>query len=354
MKYAVIGAGNIGQSMAGHLALMDFEVALQAFDAEKISSIREKGGIDVKGAFRGFGHVSTITPEIEEAIFGANVIMVVTVSNEHKAVAENVAPHLADGQIIVLSPGNFGSLEFARIFKEKGVRKDVIVAETESAAYSCRSPRSGAAEIYDMKRGLNFSAYPAKRNPEIMHVLQKAFPQFRTGKNVIQIGLSNVNSAFHPPFTMFNAARIEYTKGDFIYSKEGATPSVVKVAERVDQERIEIGRAFGVEVPTSLELIRKYYDARGNSLYEAIKTVSGYMRSKSFPTLNSRYIYEDIPMSLVPISHLGELVHVETFAINTLIDMASLLLGRNLRENARDLESLGLAGKSIEEVKELL
>jgi opine dehydrogenase len=353
IKFAVIGAGNGGQSMAGHLAIMGFDVALHDVDEEKIERIREKGGIEVTGRVNGFGKPSAITADIEEAISGANLIMVVTDSTAHRAVAENIAPYLADGQIIVLNPGNFGSLEFARIFGEKNVGRDVIIAETESLVYSCRSPHPGTAEIRNIKRALNFSAFPAKRNNEVVGLLQKAFPQFTAGQNVMQIGLSNVN-AYHPTFTMFNAARIEYMKGDVKFYVEGATPSVVKVAERVDQERIQIGRTFGVEVPTSLDLLKKFYGAKGDSLYDAIKTVENYMRSKAFPNFRSRYIYEDIPMHLVPISQLGKLVGVETFAIDTLINMGSLLLGEDLGQNSRDLKSLGLEGKSVDEIKQLL
>jgi opine dehydrogenase len=78
------------------------------------------------------------------------------------------------------------------------------------------------------------------------------------------------------------------------------------------------------------------------------------MRSKAFPNFRSRYIYEDIPMHLVPISQLGKLVGVETFAIDTLINMGSLLLGEDLGQNSRDLKSLGLEGKSVDEIKQLL
>ena len=207
IKYAVIGAGNGGQSMAGHLAIMEKSVALHDVDTEKINLIRRKGGVQITGKISGFGKISTVTTSIEEAIMGANLIMIVTDSTAHRVVAENIAPYLSDGQIIVISPGNFGSLEFARIFKEKQVKKDVVIAEAESLIYACRSLQPGIAEIRNIKRELHVSAYPASRNREVIDSLQKTFPQFRAGQNVIQIGLSNVN-AFHPTFTMFNAARM--------------------------------------------------------------------------------------------------------------------------------------------------
>jgi len=350
MKCAVIGAGNGGQSMAGHLALMGIDVRIYDIDEEKINQIKNKGGIELTGKISGFGKLSTVTTVMEEAISGANLIMVVTDSTAHRAVAESIATHLSEGQIIILNPGNFGSMEFARIFNEKGVKKDVIIGETESLVYACRSPHPGIAEIRNIKRELNLSTYPAKRTIEVIGILQKLFPQFRAGENVIQVGLSNIN-AYHPTFTMFNAARIEYVKGDVKFYVEGATPSVVKVAEKVDQERIAIGRVFGVRVPTSLDLLKKFYHAQGETLYEAIKSVENYKISKAFSSLNARYILEDIPMLLVPISQLGRLVSVETLAIDTLISMGTLLLERDLRVGARDLKSLGLEGKTIVEIK---
>lgn len=350
MKCAVIGAGNGGQSMAGHLALMGMDVRIYDIDEEKINQIKNKGGIELTGKINGFGKISTITIIMEEAVSGANLIMVVTDSTAHRNVAESIATHLSEGQIIILNPGNFGSMEFARIFNEKGVKKDVIIGETESLVYSCRSLNPGIAEIRNIKKELNFSTYPAKRNLEVKVILQKLFPQFRAGENVIQIGLSNIN-AFHPTLTMFNAARIEYMKGDVKFYVEGATPSVVKVAEKVDQERMAIGQAFGIRVPTSLDLLRKFYHAQGETLYEAIKSVENYKISKAFPSLNARYILEDIPMLLVPISQLGRLVKTETLAVDTLINMGSLLLERDLTIGARDLKSLGLEGKKVAEIK---
>jgi len=356
VKYAVMGAGNGGQSIAGYLALMGYEVSLYDIDSKKINIIKKRGGVEVKGSdvSNGFGKISIITTNIKEAISGAKVIMVVTQSGAHKNLAETISEHLSDGQIIILNPGNFGSLEFDRILKEKGNRKDVIIAEAESLVFACRALRPGITEIHSVKHELNLSAFPSNRNEEVLAILNKAFPQFRAGQNVLQIGLSNVNTTFHPSFAMFNAARIEYMEGDFPFYIEGATPSIVKIAEHVDKEKIEIGNAFDIKVPTSLDLIRKFYNAKGKTLYEAIKTVRAYMKSKAPSSLNTRYLCEDIPMSLIPISQLGKIAKVDTFTIDTLINMGILLLGSNIRKNQRDLISLNLERKSIEEIKQLL
>jgi len=51
IKYAVIGAGNGGQSMAGHLALMGYEVSLYDIDSKKINKRKRGCGIKrIRGA----------------------------------------------------------------------------------------------------------------------------------------------------------------------------------------------------------------------------------------------------------------------------------------------------------------
>ena len=48
--WAVIGGGNGGQSMAGHLALMGYRVRLYDIFAETIEAIDRQGGIEMECA----------------------------------------------------------------------------------------------------------------------------------------------------------------------------------------------------------------------------------------------------------------------------------------------------------------
>ena len=48
------------------------------------------------------------------------------------------------------------------------------------------------------------------------------------------------------------------------------------------------------------------YNTTGEDLHEAIHNQPGYYGIKAPSTLNHRYIFEDVPMSLVPIASLGQ------------------------------------------------
>ena len=94
MKIAVIGAGNGGQAISGYLAMQKYDVALYDIVKEKINELKQLGGIRLEGRIEGFGKLNCITTNIEEAVKGAEIIMVTTVANAHRTVATSIAPYL--------------------------------------------------------------------------------------------------------------------------------------------------------------------------------------------------------------------------------------------------------------------
>ena len=114
--FTVIGAGHGGKPMAAHLALMGFNTTLYNRTPEHVAAIKELSGIDLdsgEGGLEGFGKLACVTSNIAEALEKAEMIMVVVPSSVHGDVAKVCAPHLKNGQIIVLHPGRTcGAIEF--------------------------------------------------------------------------------------------------------------------------------------------------------------------------------------------------------------------------------------------------
>lgn len=67
-------------------------------------------------------------------------------------------------------------------------------------------------------------------------------------------------------------------------------------------------------------------------------------------TLNHRYIFEDIPMSLVPIAALGERYGVSTNGINSIIRLACILHRTDYWRRGRTLAKLGIKDLSVSEL----
>lgn len=353
-KFCVVGAGHGGLAMAGHLALMGFEVNLWNRSKARIEAIIHRGRIQVDGVIKDTAEISLATTNMREAVSDVDVIMVVIPANGHREVAEKMAPHLHDGQIIVLNPGRtFGAIEVSGIFRSKNVRADVTVAEAQTFLYVARHIEPASAKIFQIKNTVQLAAIPSYRTPKVLNALKDAFPQFVTGTNVLATSFDNVGSIFHPGVTILNASRIESTHGDFQYYLEGITPAVGKVLERMDDERRKVASALGVASHSVREWLYLVYDSPGKTLHEAVHATGAYVGVKAPPSMLNRYITEDVPMSLVPISSIAKQYDVPTPTIDSMIHLASAMHDTDFWKIGRSVESLGLSGMTKKELRHL-
>jgi opine dehydrogenase len=353
LKFTVIGAGNGGKAMAAHLALMGRKVALYNRTYSRIEVIAQRGGIDLDNSdgISGFGALDMVTSQIGTALEGAEVIMVVIPSSGHRDIAAAAAPYLTDNQIVLLHPGRTGgAIEFKQVLHEQGCKTNPIIAEAETFIYASRSDGPSQAHIFRVKESLPLAALPATRTAEVLEAIHTVYPQFIDGGNVLKTGLNNMGAVFHPALTLLNAGRIESTHGDFEFYIDGVTPSVAKVLEAIDRERVTVASALGIRARTGLEWLELAYDAHGVDLHEAIHNQTGYYGIKAPTTLNHRYIFEDIPMSLVPIAALGERYGVSVRAIDSIIRLACIIHQTDYWRRGRTLDKLGLKDLSVGEI----
>jgi opine dehydrogenase len=353
-RYTIIGAGHGGKAMAGHLALMGFPVTLYNRTADNVLAIARRGGLEIDGddrGPRGFAQISHVTSEMAEAAAEADIIMVVVPSTAHADIATLLAPHLRDGQIVVLHPGRTGGcLEFRKVLLEHDCQAAIKLAEAETLIYASRSDGPAQVRIFRLKEAVPLAALPCTDTAAVLEALAPAYPQFIDGGDVLHTGLNNMGAIFHPALTLLNAGRIESTGGEFQFYMEGVTPSVARVLEELDRERVTVAAAVGIRARTAQEWLRMAYDARGASLYEAIQNQPGYRGIKAPSTLNHRYIFEDVPMSLVPIAALGERYGVAVATIDSIIRLACTVHGTDYRRRGRTLEKMGIAGLSVGEL----
>lgn len=355
MRYCVVGAGNGGLAMAGHLGVMGFPVTLYNRSDEKLEGVRWHGGVQVEGAVSGFGPIALATSDMAEALAGADIVMIVTPSTAHRDLAGLMAPHLGDGQIVVLNPGRTGgALEFRKVLLDAEAPGRPIVAEAQTFLYASRATSRHQARIYSIKNGVALAALPSYWTPEVLASLEPAFPQFTPGSNVLATSMENIGAIFHPALTILNAGWIEGTRGGFDYYTQGITPSVALVLERVDAERLAVARSLGARSVSAREWLYLSYGSAGSSLYEAIRDTAAYRGIKAPSSIAHRYIFEDVPMSLVPMSSLGAMLGAPTPTIDMIVELGSLMHGVDYRAQGRTVERLGLAGLSVKEIHRIV
>ena len=352
--FTIIGAGHGGKAMAAHMALMGFSVVLFNRTTAHVEVIKKRGGIDLESneaGPHGFGKLALVTSDIGKAVKKAEVVMVVVPSSAHADVAMAAAPHLRDGQIVILHPGRtFGALEFAKVIHDHGSKADITIAEAETFIYASRSDGPAQARIFRIKEAVPLAAFPATRTQKVLDALAPAYPQFIDGVNVLNTGLNNMGAIFHPALTMLNAGWIESTHGDYQFYIDGVTPSIARVLEVLDRERVTIASALGIRARTGLEWLKLAYDTTGEDLHEAIHNQPGYYGIKAPSTLSHRYIFEDVPMSLVPIASIGERYGVSVRGMDAIIRLACIVHRTDYWRRGRTVDKLGIADLSVSEL----
>jgi len=355
IEFAVIGAGHGGKAMAAHLALMGFSVSLYNRTYARIEIIKKRGGIELldggEGGPHGFGKLVRITSDMEEAIKDVAVLMVVLPSSAHADIAHAMAPYLQDGQIIVLHPGRTcGALEFSKVLRDMQCSADVTIAEAETFIYASRSDGPAQARIFRIKEAVPLAALPALRTGKVLDAIHPAYPQFIDGIDVLHTGLNNMGAIFHPALTLLNAGWIEATHGDYQFYIDGVTPSVARMLEVLDRERVTVASSLGIRARTALEWLKLAYDTDGEDLHGAIHNQEGYYGIKAPLSLNHRYLFEDVPMSLVPIASLGTRYGVSVRGMESMIRIASIIHRTDYWRRGRTVEKLGLAQWSVSEL----
>ncbi len=353
-RYTVVGAGHGGKAMAAHLALMGFPVTLYNRTAQNVAVIKTRGGIELKsyeGGPHGFAELAMVTSDMEEALKGAQIVMVVVPSSAHADIARKAAPYLHDGQIVLLNPGRTGgAMEFTKVLSDQSCQADVTVAEAETFIYASRSEGPAESRMFRMKDAVPLAALPANRTDMVLEALKSAYPQFINGVNVLHTGLNNMGAVFHPALTLLNAARIESTKGEFQFYIDGVTPSVGLVLEVLDRERVTVAAALGIRARTALEWLRMAYDATGANLAEAILNQPGYIGIMAPRTLRHRYLFEDVPMSLVPIVAFAQRYGVSVRGMESIIRLACFVHRTDYWRRGRSLGKLGIEQWSVSEL----
>lgn len=343
-RFAVIGAGHGGKAMAAHLSIMGAEVTLYNRTWLNVEAISERGGIALSGCGdypSGFGKLAFVTSNIQAAVKGNRVIFVVVPAFAHAELAAKMSHYLEDGQIIILNPGRtLGAFEFRKVLYENGCKARVVVAETQTFIYASRSIGPAQAFIHRKKEAIPLAALPAYDTPIVLNAIRDYYPEFIDGKTVLHTGLNNIGAVFHPTIIMHNLGRIESTGGDFEFYFDGVTPTVAKLMEAVDRERIAVGNALGLELTSAREWLKLAYEAEGDCLHEAIHNQNGYRGINAPPTVNHRYINEDVPMSLVPMASLGRRFGIRVRAMESIIRLACIARGKDYWAHGRTVESL--------------
>ena len=332
MKVAVIGGGHGALATAADLALRGRQVRLSLRNRERFAEVFRTGEIVLSGvAGEGVARLAEVTDDPRDAARDADLVLVPMPATAQAEIIER----LPAGPLVCLLPGNFGAYPAGR-------RLATPVAETATLPYGARFQGGNSVRTAMRAHHLPTGVYPAAETENAVRVLAAVYPEVEPVEDALSAALLNSNGALHAPLVLMNAGPIE-TLGAYDIHVEGTTPGVRRVMAALDAERIALRRALGY---TSADWpLSDYYDDAdwfyGPGAFSTVQRKSVWREPLGF---EHRYLVEDVGFGLVLWSSLGRELGLPTPLSDAFVDLASTVLGRDLRESGRSLERLGLAG----------
>src|SRR6266849_2557163 len=247
MRIAVLGGGNGAFAAAGDFALAGHDVRLWRRDKAALAAHRAAGGVIVVTDFSGRreARASLITDDIGAAVRATELILCPTPATAHADIAKLLAPHLADGQVVFLPPGTFGSLLFAKAAHDAGNRAEVAFAETGTLPWLTRKHGPFESAITVRAKRLPTGVFPLARKDHALTLLRSAFPGvIEDCGDALSAALMNAGPIIHPPLIIMNAGPLQHFERWDIH-KEGTQAAIRRVTDALDGERIALREALG-------------------------------------------------------------------------------------------------------------
>lgn len=344
MNISVLGAGNGGTAIAAQLSLYGHDVRLiktsHAMHDDNFDYLVDNGGKVVlsekeKQTRATIKHVTRDLSMLSDS----EVVIIYIQTNYHENLIRRMKPHLRDGQIILINPGY---LSTAYVLKHCS-DIDLTICEAQSSFLDCRISKPGHIKIGFRNVRNPLGIYPASRTMESKEILdQLGFP-FVYLPSVVEAALHNPNLIVHTVGAIMSIPRIEKTKGEYCMYHEVFTPSVWRILESLDEEKMNVMAKLGCRRISYVEAckFRNTLDDKRNAKDVFLWYAAMPTRAKGPTKVDSRYISEDVPQGLVLLETLGQKLKVKTPICTSLINIASSALGRNLRLEGRTIEGLG-------------
>ena len=129
LNFAVLGSGHGGRAVCGQIAEKGYPVVMyepleETADYLKIKAEKE---MFLDGDISAGGKLSGATMDIEEALKGTDVILIVVPSFAHKPIFNKMVSHLKDGQHVIIVPGNYAGLRLKKKMSDRGINNEITI-----------------------------------------------------------------------------------------------------------------------------------------------------------------------------------------------------------------------------------
>lgn len=308
MDIGIAGAGAIGMGYAAFLIENGHTPHVWSPTGERTLPLHSNEPIVITGAIEGQFHP---TPCKNAEILAKNdVIILALPAYGHRFVLDELIPYLEPRHHLILS----GHLSFAALYVSKELAKRGIripITAWNTTALTAKATDK-ATDIYvgTLRQTVDIAVIPNEYAQSELTLCNDLFGnRFRVVDDLLSIALSNLNPQNHLAMVLGNFTRMEI--GEEWHQNTYVTPSVGRLMQALDQERVSIANAFGKSVSNLAKKMERVLDRSFNSISEAYQIQVDRGSNPLGPkTTETRYVLEDVPFGLTPTVWLAKLAEI--------------------------------------------
>jgi opine dehydrogenase len=347
-RVAVLGAGGIGCGAVALLSEFGHAPILWSPSGRGTAAFADGSALRAEGKLTGRYH-PVIAADCAAALQGADAVMLAVPGYGHRAVLDQVAVHLRPGQpVIISSHMSFSALYLAQLLAARGV--SAPIAAWGTTITTGRRLDGPAVRVSNIREKVDVAALPYSDIGSIASLCRDLFgDRFVPRDDLIAVSLSNVNPQNHLGIALCNFTRIENAEAWANWS--GLTPSVGRLIEALDAERLAVAAAYGATVRSVRDHFHLSFDVPHGPVGDAGAILAARDANRGPTSLTTRYITEDVPFGLVPTTVLAGIAGVAMPLHDAGIAIFSALYGRDFRAENDLLPALGLEGWSMDALR---
>ena len=345
----IVGAGNSAHALASYLVQQGHDVHIYARNLSKLQHLVEERAVRATGRVEGTFPLCEVGSDPKAFAEACSTIFVCTTTNDYTDVVAQIGPYLNCGQEVVLFSSKFGGSLLVEHQLHRMRKLGIKVVETD-ALFACRLQEDGSIWVRGIKEWTLFSSPRSSQTEANREIVGRFFPNLEAAQNLVQRGLTDFGALTHALTVLVNLNSID-RKDSFLFYHEGFTERTVALLEKMEKEFRAVAEAYDTTTLPASQILNRYYGCQTSSLLEAMRTVPNYRFSVSPESLHTRYIHEDVPCTLVPVSQLARLADVPVPVIDSVIAMASVIAGEEFMETGRTLDRLGWGDYGAQEIR---
>lgn len=346
----IAGAGAVAFATAACLEHAGHRAVLWSPSGKSTARLAAGEALTAKGALDGQFTPGVATSPLE-LVAGCDVLMLALPGYGHKAVLDAVAPHLRNGQpVIISSHASFGALYLLQLLAKRGVSVPVTVWGTTLA--TARQPDLATVSVNTIRSKIDLATVPVSQAAEGLALCQTLFgDRFVLRDDLLAIALSNLNPQNHMGIALCNMTRMEH--GETWSQGGNVTPNVGRLMEALDAERVAIATALGLKVRTIFE----HYHLSYHVPIASIAEMNAELHAKGIggqgpATADSRYVTEDVPYGLAVTAALGRMAGHPAVLHQAGVDLFSAMYGRDFLAENTLLAEIGLDSLTLDQLRQ--